>query len=92
VTESGYSALRDSRVSDELQAEWVAQQFDTLLGLDYVGPVFWYNLREKGDDPRVWEHHYGLIEYDWDPKLAYQAYRAYTHAPWHSVRPPVVQR
>jgi hypothetical protein len=92
VTESGYSALRDSRVSDELQAEWVAQQFDALLGLDYVGPVFWYNLREKGSDPRVWEHHYGLIEYDWDPKLAYQAYRAYTYAPWHNVRPPIVQR
>ena len=77
VTESGFPALPASAVTDEVQGRWLTQSFDAIFSLDYVPVVFWYNFREKGTDPDDWEHNYGLIEYDWTIKPAYEAYREY---------------
>ena len=48
--------------------------FDTV---NYIKTVFWYNFRDKGIDPYNWEHHMGLIKYNWDIKPAYEAYQKY---------------
>ena len=75
LTETGYSALRATGVTDRLQGRWLTRSIDAALSLEYVPVVFWYNFRETGNDARDWEHHYGLIEQDWTIKPAYEAYR-----------------
>lgn len=77
ITESGYTACSDAAVTDAMQGQWVAKNFDTLLSFDAVPVVFWYNFREKGTDLNDCEHHFGLIEHDWTLKPAYEAYREY---------------
>ena len=38
--------------------------------------IFWYSLRDEGDDPRNWEHRQGLLRRDFSPKPAFAALRS----------------
>ena len=73
VTENGWPSHYD--VSEQAQAQWLTDSYNAMLGLDYIGPILWYNFRDKGTDPSEWEHNTGLIRRDWTPKPAYYALR-----------------
>lgn len=77
LTEFGYAAAREAGVTNTMQGRWLTQCLDATFLLDYVQVPFWYNFRNKGSDASNWDNNYGLIEYDWSLKPAYEGYRAY---------------
>ena len=75
ITECGWSS--SPPYSEERQAQWATAILPSLIGLDYVGPLFWYNLRDKGTDPNNFDDNLGLIRIDFTPKPAYYAYQEF---------------
>jgi len=76
ITEIGYPT-GFQYWSEQMMADWLHDSFDVLRGMDGIGPIVWYNFRDKGTDPNDPEHHFGLVEQDFTPKLTYLAYRDY---------------
>jgi len=76
ITECGWSSSHP--YSEERQAQWATAILPSLIGLDYVGPLFWYNLRDKGTDPNNFDDNLGLIRIDFTPKPAYYAYQEFS--------------
>ncbi len=77
LTEFGYSAMREAGVTDAIQGRWLTDCLNAAFALDYVQVAFWYNFRNRGIDATAWDDNYGLIDFDWTPKPAFEAYRAY---------------
>jgi len=75
ITECGWSSSHP--YSEERQAQWATAILPSLIGLDRVGPLFWYNFRDKGTDPENFDHHLGLVRSDFTPKPAYYAYQEF---------------
>jgi len=78
VTETGWSSYSD--VSEDLQAEWLLHSFEQMARLDYLGPIFWYNLRDKGIDPEDFEDNMGLLTRAWRRKEAWSQMQSFTQA------------
>lgn len=81
ITEIGLSTAQNppgSEFSLDDQAQAVTNYYLALLELPYVHKVFWYNFRCKGIDPKDPEHNFGLINNDFSPRPAYQAYMTLT--------------
>lgn len=72
VTELGW-ATSAGGMSEDRQAQWLTGSLTTLLHSGEVSAVFWYNLRDGGNDASDWEDNFGLVRYDWSPKPAYTA-------------------
>ena len=72
ITECGWSA--SGKWSEQSQSQWILEDYAYLTGLDFVGPVFWYNFRNKntGDE---FKDNLGLIQRDWNPKPVYNTLR-----------------
>jgi len=66
--------------SETLMANWLRQSYGTLTEMDGIGPIIWYNLRDKGTNPNDNEHHMGLVERNFEPKLTYRALVDYIKA------------
>ncbi len=77
LTELGYSAIREAGVTDVVQGRWLTECLDAAFSLSYVQVAFWYNFRNKGIDATAWDCNYGLVSFDWEPKPAFEAYRAH---------------
>lgn len=63
--------------SEPLLANWLTRSFTALLDMEGIGPLIWYNFRDKGTDPNDGEHHFGLVERDFETKLTYEAYKEF---------------
>ena len=53
---------------------------EIILRFGGIGPIGWYNFRDKGIDPDDVEHHMGLVERDFTPKATYDAFKDYIEA------------
>ena len=77
LTEFGFSSCGDGDrwcVSEQQQAEYVADSLRIVRGWDFVAAAVVYNLRNKGSDPTDREHQFGLLHRDFTPKPAYAAF------------------
>jgi polysaccharide biosynthesis protein PslG len=72
VTELGWATSADG-VSEDQQARWLTDSVTALLDSGEVSAVFWYDLRDEGDNASIREDNFGLVHYDWSPKPAYAA-------------------
>lgn len=76
---NGYS----DPLSYEAQARFYIQRFDVVKNLDYDGAIIWSFNDWKGDRPSLtvnsgdpWMHNMGLVSYDREKRLAYDAVRS----------------
>lgn len=76
---NGYS----DPLSYEAQAKFYIQRFDIVKGVDYDGACVWSFNDWKGDHPALtvstgdpWMHTLGLVSYEREKRLAYDAVRA----------------
>lgn len=63
-------------MSETAQKE-MAQQAMTLYSqnTDWMGPFFWYSLKDSGTSKNTPENFFGLLRYDWSKKPAYDVFR-----------------
>jgi hypothetical protein len=62
-------------VTEDRQAEMVADAVTAARADDGIAALFWYTYRDSGADPIDPESHYGLRRADGSPKPAYDAFR-----------------
>jgi PKD repeat protein len=74
VTEYGWSNVPTGDISKESQASWLNVSLNEIFSYDPNIVVIWYNLRDRGIEPDNYEHHMGLIDFDWRLKPAYNSY------------------
>jgi polysaccharide biosynthesis protein PslG len=80
LTEIGWSDAPEAwglpTAAQEDIAAWLTEVYTTPLPAD---AIFWYSLRNQDIDEQV-EHNFGLLERDFTPKPAWEAYRAVAQA------------
>lgn len=75
VTEIGWStAPQPDGVSEDDQANFLQQSIARLL-YNRISKIFWYDFRDDGEDPASLESHFGLIRWNYQPKLAFFAFQ-----------------
>ncbi|PWM77529.1 MAG: hypothetical protein DBX90_10510 [Lentisphaerae bacterium] len=67
------TAVSSVNISELLQAETLFKKLIFAWAHGAVG-YNWYNLRNKGSDPRNSEHNYGMLTHDFQPKAVYVTY------------------
>lgn len=72
VNEGGFHTLMPGGEAE--QAITLAKKMAASPAFGFTG-YLWYNLRDKGVDPKEKEHHFGLTGRDFQLKPAYAAYR-----------------
>lgn len=87
VTELGWSASPElcdqgamrgrgpGGVSEGRQAMLLKRAYDCLAHDRYIGPAFWWSLRDYGSDPKEISHTYGLVAWTGRPRPAYVAFQ-----------------
>ncbi len=76
ATEFGMPTGTSTRaVSETIQAQFVTDAYAQLKSWSWVGPAFLYSYHDNGSDPTNIEDNFGVIHFDWTPKLAYTAYQ-----------------
>jgi hypothetical protein len=63
-------------VTPAVQADMLTKAYQLFASYSWAGPLFFYQGRDAGTDPNNLEDHYGFLNYDFSPKLAYSAYQA----------------
>jgi hypothetical protein len=84
LTEFGWSTctVRNSGeswrncVDERTQAEYLRLAYEQMEEWNYVDVGIWFNLQDWGRDPAERVFHYGLLDYDGNPKLSYTAFTA----------------
>lgn len=75
LTEFGYPTQLDSRgVTQARSAAYMVREFVLAFSKPYVERTFFYDIKDDGQDPKYNEHNFGLIAYNWSPKVGYGAY------------------
>lgn len=72
ITEYGAPTSGPRAVAEQTQADWVTQAFAEAAAAPWAGPVFWYTLRDSGQDP---DDYFGLRRLDGTKKTSWEAYR-----------------
>lgn len=73
ITQPWYAdetAISSSHIGEFVQAETLYKKLIWAWSRGAVG-YNWYNLRNKGFDPKNGEHNYGMLTYDFYPKAVY---------------------
>lgn len=73
ITEAGMTT-QGGRHSERDQARLVTEMYYALARHPHVERVFWWNLRCVGTDPDKPVDHFGLVEHDFTPRPAYDAF------------------
>lgn len=68
------STTRD--LSEGAQAQLVTDSYTQLKGWSWAGPAFFYSYHDNGTNKSDLEQNFGVIHYDWTPKLSYAAYQS----------------
>lgn len=82
LTEFGWSTctVRNSGedwrncVDERTQAEYLRLAYEQMEKWPYVEAGIWFNLQDWDRDPAERVLHYGLLDYDGNPKLSYAAF------------------
>ena len=67
-------------VSFPTQAAMVTRSYQLWASYSWAGPLFVYSGRDQGNDNSSTSDWYGLLQANWVPKPAYDAYWAVSHA------------
>jgi hypothetical protein len=67
------STTRD--MSEAAQAQLVTDSYTLLKGWSWAGPAFFYSYHDSGTNKSDVEQNFGILHFDWTPKLSYAAYR-----------------
>jgi hypothetical protein len=70
---TGYSEIA---VHDDVQGDFAAEAFNAMHDWPWVGPLFWYAIRDLGEDPFDSGENWGLLRHNFDPKPGYRAFQA----------------
>jgi hypothetical protein len=78
LTEFGYAACPTQPycVSEARQAQGLAESFKAAASLRYVKGLASYDLRDAGDDGKVWDNRFGLLRRDFTPRPSFWAVRS----------------
>ncbi len=68
------STTRD--LSEAAQAQLVTDSYTLLKGWSWAGPAFFYSYHDNGTNKLDVEQNFGILHFDWSPKLSYAAYQA----------------
>jgi exo-beta-1,3-glucanase (GH17 family) len=63
-------------VTPAVQADMLTKAYQLFASYSWAGPLFFYQGRDAGTAANTLEDHYGFLNYDFSPKLAYSAYQA----------------
>ena len=63
-------------VSEASQAKLVTDSYTQLKSWSWAGPGFFYSYHDNGTNTTDVEQNFGIVRYDWTPKLAYAAYQS----------------
>jgi hypothetical protein len=63
-------------VSEASQAKLVTDSFTQLKSWSWAGPGFFYSYHDNGTNTTDVEQNFGIVHYDWTPKLSYTAYQS----------------
>jgi polysaccharide biosynthesis protein PslG len=75
ITEIGWPNDNGSLgVTEQQTADYLAQMVFMMRSLPYVKGIWWYNLFNKGKDPKEREHNFGLMTEDAQLKPAFNAF------------------
>lgn len=72
ITEMGWST-HAAGVSEREQAALLARSYLTAVWSGACRNISWYDLRNDGPDPFVFEHNFGVLYQDYSPKPAFRA-------------------
>ena len=74
---SGMNAAESAadHVTEALEARMVTDAITAARAISWVGPFFWYSLRDAGTTNSTVENFFGLLRADSSRKPAYEAYR-----------------
>jgi hypothetical protein len=79
VTEIGYPSFGGrGGVSQATAADYLARFMLLASTRPWIAGVWWYTLRDHGNDARNKEHHFGVLDTELDPKPAAAAIRSVT--------------
>lgn len=67
------STTRD--MSEAAQAQLVTDSYTLLKGWSWAGPAFFYSYHDNGTNKSDVEQNFGILHFDWTPKLSYAAYQ-----------------
>jgi exo-beta-1,3-glucanase (GH17 family) len=77
ATEFGAPTAGNSyAVGEAAQANEITQAFSLLSSQTWGGPIFVYTYRLDWEDPTDSEAWFGIVNADFSPRPAYQAYKA----------------
>jgi hypothetical protein len=62
-------------VHDDVQGEFADDAFHARAAWPWAGPLFWYAIRDLGDDEFASGDNWGLVRRNFDPKPAYAEFR-----------------
>jgi hypothetical protein len=66
---SGFGVYSDAR-----QAEYAYRTVLLFSALPYIKGVWWYDLKDDGQNPSDREDHFGLSYFDWSPKPSWKSF------------------
>lgn len=78
LTEYGSPSVAPSvapPMTGAMQRDFLVEAFQMASQTPWVGPLFYYSLRDIGADPQDTEDWYGLLRNDWSQKPAYGAFK-----------------
>ncbi len=77
-------------VSEAVQADYLTRAFEYRRRYlsSYVDRIFWYQLRDAGTNPSIWDQNQGLLRNDLTPKPALAAFAALGVEDADGVLPP----
>jgi polysaccharide biosynthesis protein PslG len=77
ATEFGAPTGTTSRdVSESTQAQLVKDSYALLKAWSWAGPAFFYSYHDSGTNKSDIGQNFGVVRYDWTPKLSYTAYQS----------------
>lgn len=77
ITEMGWPSNKGAcGISEEAQAEYLAEMFELGRSMPFVKGIWWYDFQNDGPDRKEREHNFGLVDERFEPKPAYEALKA----------------
>jgi hypothetical protein len=63
-------------LSEAAQAQLVIDSYTKLKSWSWAGPGFFYSYHDNGTNKSDVEQNFGILHFDWSPKLSYAAYQS----------------
>jgi len=73
ITEIGWPTDNKEGVTEALQADYLSRTYLLALSYPRIKKIFWYDLRDDGEDTNSREQNFGIIKRNYSQKPSYQA-------------------